>query len=350
MVRILTWLILSVGLMLSPKANSRPWANPVIRWPKKAELVAYVRGDTADIQTTTQSGYCLMGGGEYVREAFAWLVDRSGGGDVVVLRATEADHYNAYFFDTIGGVHSVETLVIDRRHKANRPDVYRKIINAELLFIAGGDQWDYVRCWRNTLVEKAIRQLIHDKRVPIGGSSAGCAIMGQVYFAARRGTVTSEQALKNPYHRKVTLSKDDMMGIPFLRETITDTHYSQRARAGRHMVFLARMITDWHMYAKGIGCDEHAALCIDEQGWGTVLGSGTVFFLSQTRDGPERCDRRKPLEWNRNMQAVLVYAVSGMQSTNRYFDLKQWTPTPGTSTSFYFIRQGRLESQPIPSH
>ncbi len=350
MIWFLAWMIVFLELVPSPKAYGCPEAHAVIRWPKKTKVVAYVQGDTADVRTTTQSGYCLMGGGEYVREAFAWLVERSGGGDVVVLRATEADHYNTYFFDTIGGVHSVETLVIDRRHKANRHDVYQKIINAELLFIAGGDQWDYVRCWRNTLVEEAIRHLIHDKRVPVGGSSAGCAIMGQVYFAAQRGTVTSEQALKNPYHRKVTLSKDDIMGIPFLEETITDTHYSQRKRLGRHMVFLARMSADWNMRAKGIGCDEHAALCIDEQGMGTVLGSGTVYFLRQTLDGPERCDRRKPLEWNRNMQAVLVHAVSGLQSTNRYFNIKQWTPAPGTSTSFYFIRQGRLESQPAPSH
>ncbi|MES1250100.1 MAG: hypothetical protein ABUL46_05415, partial [Chitinophaga rupis] len=42
-------------------------------------------GDTTDVVTLTRGGVALIGGGGDVPGAFKWMIDRSGGGNVVVL-------------------------------------------------------------------------------------------------------------------------------------------------------------------------------------------------------------------------------------------------------------------------
>ena len=53
-------------------------------------------GSSADVQTKTQAGFALMGGGKDLDQAFKWMCERSGGGDFLVLRATGDDAYNPY--------------------------------------------------------------------------------------------------------------------------------------------------------------------------------------------------------------------------------------------------------------
>ena len=48
----------------------------------------------------------------------------------------------------------------------------------------------------NTLINQAISE----RNIVIGGTSAGMAIMGEYYFTAQNGTVTSSEALSNPYN------------------------------------------------------------------------------------------------------------------------------------------------------
>lgn len=216
---------------------------------------AMITGDAANVETTTQSGFVLMGGSTDVDEAIAWMIERSGGGDFVVIRATGTDAYNNYIYG-LGTVNSVETIIINSVSKANKTNIENKIKNAEALFIAGGDQYDYVKYWKNTKVENAINYLINTKKVPVGGTSAGCAILGDVYFSAQFGTVTSSQALNNPYSQKVALGKNDFVNIPILAQTITDTHFDNPDRRGRATTFLARMVQDWNYNAKGIAVEE----------------------------------------------------------------------------------------------
>ena len=75
-------------------------------------------GDTADVFTPTQPGYVLAGGSTDVDAAMQWLLARSGGGDVVILRASGSTGYNDYLYK-LGKVNSVETLLIDSRDLAN---------------------------------------------------------------------------------------------------------------------------------------------------------------------------------------------------------------------------------------
>src|SRR5690349_15264404 len=51
-------------------------------------------GDTSNINTAVDGGVVLMGGGKDVDAAFQWMMGRSGGGDVVIIRASGTDAYN----------------------------------------------------------------------------------------------------------------------------------------------------------------------------------------------------------------------------------------------------------------
>jgi cyanophycinase len=296
-------------------------------------------GDPADVTKTTSGGTCLMGGGSDVDAAFKWMISKSGGGDFVVIRSDNSTGYNSYIYK-MGGVNSVETLVIASISDANSTTISNKIKNAEALFIAGGDQANYVNFWKNTLVEDAINYLINTKKVPVGGTSAGCAILGTSYFAALNGTVTSADAMSNPYNTLVSLGHDDFINIPALQNTITDQHFTQRGREGRLVTFMARIFTDKGKNPRGIAADEQTAVCLDENGIAKVYGSNNAFFLQKTNLGPETCSSGKPLNWYCNKQAIKVYKITGSVSGNGSFDLKNFTTASGGSWSYFYVNNG----------
>ena len=52
-------------------------------------------GNEAGVETAVKGGVVLMGGGKDVPEAFAWMLERSGGGDFLVLRAAGTPAYES---------------------------------------------------------------------------------------------------------------------------------------------------------------------------------------------------------------------------------------------------------------
>lgn len=275
-------------------------------------------GNIEDVQTTTQGGLVIMGGGTDVDAAFQWMIARSGGGDVVIIRATGTDAYNAYV-NRLGNVNSVETLKIDSRKLADDDGVAQIIRNAEMLFIAGGDQSDYTGYWKGTKVMAAINYLLTEKKVPVGGTSAGAAVLGNYYFSAERGGITSDEALANPYRQSVTIGRDDFLKAPFLQNVITDQHFSQRDRQGRTAVFLGRIMKDWDKAPYGIAVDERTAVCIDDAGMAEVFGSNKAFFLkTDAAKAPETFVTGSPVTWNSGGQAILVSAFSGTVRGNKF--------------------------------
>jgi cyanophycinase len=305
-------------------------------------VVSYLTGSAADVNTSAVGGLLLMGGGVDVDAAIAWLLQNAAGGDVVVIRASGSDGYNQYMYNMVP-VNSVETLILDSREKAGLTSVADKIRHAEALFIAGGNQWDYVNYWKNTATEDAINYLINTKKVTVGGTSAGLAILGSAYYSAQTGSVTSAQALADPYHRYVSLGQNDFVAAPLLANTITDSHYAQRDRQGRHIAFMARMMKDWaYTTVKGIGVDEQTAVCIDAAGNGKVYGNNQAYFLINAGSGPETCVSRTALTWNRGGQAVRAYRIAGSATGNGSFNANNWTFSGGTGY-YYWVNNGVLQ-------
>lgn len=296
-------------------------------------------GDPADVTKVTTGGTCLMGGSTDVDGAFKWMIDKSGGGDFVVIRVDNSTGYNSYIYG-MGGVNSVETVIIAKATDAQSPIIANKIRNAEALFIAGGDQANYVKLWKNTPVEEAINYLINTKKVPVGGTSAGCAILGASYFSALNGSVTSAEAMSNPYNSLVSLGHDDFLNIPYLQNTITDQHFSQRGREGRLVTFMARMNTDLGKNARGIASDEQTAVCVDENGIAKVFGINNAFFLQIASSGPETCVSGTPLTWNRNKLAIKVYRIAGSTAGNGSFNLTNYSKASGGTWLNYYVDNG----------
>ncbi len=288
--------------------------------PSKPSYEYYVVGSSGDATTATTAGQLLMGGGTDVDAAFAWMINKSGGGDFVVIRATGTDAYNPYIYE-LGTVDSVETIIIKNLAAASDPFVVNKIRNAEALFIAGGDQNNYVTLWKGTPVEDAIHHLV-TRNVPIGGTSAGLAVLGEFLFPAANGTVDSATALGNPFGRRIVLDRDFLV-LPTMSGVITDSHFVTRDRMGRLVTFLARIVKDgWASSAKGIGIDEMTAIAVEANGTATVLGSGAAYFL-QTPGAPEVCQARTALTY-RNLS---VYRLSGSAT----FNFSTWTGNGGTA-------------------
>jgi hypothetical protein len=214
----------------------------------------------------------LMGGASEVDAASRLFVEGASGGDVLVLRASgSATSYNAYFASGLGATPApawAGTVRLDDASAGGHAAVLCRVGRAEALWLAGGDQWDYLGRWPATLHDSLAAAAT--KRVAIGGTSAGAMALSEVAFDARTGSATSEQALANPFHANVTVSRSPV-AQPELRGTIVDTHFMQRDREGRLLAFLARarplLQRDTVI---GVGLDERTALVI-ENGRFTVL-------------------------------------------------------------------------------
>src|SRR4030095_10353473 len=178
----------------------------------KTGFTSFIVGNPGDAQPsqTLSPGLVLMGGGTDVDAAFQWMCQRAGGGDFVVIRTTGTDAYNPYIQQLCPQMDSVETIIITSVTGANSAYVSSHIQNAEALWIAGGDQSTYVALWRGTAVETGVNHLLNSKLAPVGGTSAGLAVLSQFIYTGALGSVTSSQALANPFHRYVTLDRDQI--------------------------------------------------------------------------------------------------------------------------------------------
>ena len=299
-------------------------------------FTSYFTGNTTNITTSTEFGVCMMGGATEHDNAMRWLLQKANGGDVLVLRSSGSSGYNNYLYSGLGvTVNSVETLVITSAAGATNPYVLNKVANAEMIWFAGGDQWDYVSYFKDNALEDLINNHINVKHAPIGGTSAGMAILGGYYFSAQNGSLTSAQALSNPYDTNVTIGgftgtpQRDFLRIPFLGNVITDTHYDNPDRKGRHTTFIARIMKDYSPSAYGIACNEYVAVCYGTDGIAHVYGDYPnyqefAYFIQPVcqwwAPGPY-CVSGQPLTWN---SGLVTYKVPGTMNGTNYFDLNSW--------------------------
>lgn len=272
----------AMGILLLASALSALAQTPLYR---------YVRaGEQADVTSRPRPGFALMGGGTDLDEAFQFLCDRASGGDFLVLRATGDDAYNPYLRD-LCHLNSVATLIIPSREAAADPFVAETIRRASAIFIAGGDQANYIRYWMNTPVQTAMNDAIQ-RGVPIGGTSAGLAVLGEYVYSAQADNpddpnLDAKTALADAYGPRINLL-NGFLDIPILKGIITDTHFARRDRMGRLLVFLARLNEpDGKPPSnppgiRGIGVEERCAILLEPDGRAHVIGFGHAYFIDAT--------------------------------------------------------------------
>jgi cyanophycinase-like exopeptidase len=295
-------------------------------------------GNKEDVQTKTEAGIAMMGGGSDLDEAFRWLCNKGNGGDFLILRARGNDDYNSYV-NGLCHANSVATLIIPNREAALDPAVAEIIRRAEVVFIAGGDQSNYVRGWQGTPVESAINEGIAAGK-PIGGTSAGLAVLGEFVYGCLKDKpddkdLASTDVLPNPYFERVTLVRD-FLRVPHLEHLITDSHFAKRDRMGRSLGFLARIMKDgWSSSPREIAIDEKSAVLVEGNGTATVVGTGKGAYFLRSTEAPEVCQHDTALTF-RN---ISVYRVKA----DGHFDITSWSGEGGTAYSLSVVR-GKIES------
>jgi cyanophycinase len=290
-------------------------------------------GSQSDATTKTSAGYALMGGGSDQDAAFKFLCDKSGGGDFLILTASGDNDYNPYI-EKLCKQNSVATLKIPNEEAAKDPFVAETIRKAEALFISGGDQSNYVKYWKPSPMRRAIQELI-DRGVPVGGTSAGLAILGEFGFSAMNDTAYSATVLKDPYDKTVTIDHD-FLTIPHLENTITDTHFKKRDRLGRTVVFMARILQD-HMaqQVRDIALDEKSAALLERDGKITIVGRGTGAYFYRPTTSPEICKAGEPLTFT----GIEVYHAP----TGASFNVASWIGKGGDAYTLN-VKDGVIES------
>jgi cyanophycinase-like exopeptidase len=313
---------------------------------------SYFTGNTTDLVVNPKGGTCLMGGAGEHDNAMRWFLEQANGGDILVLRASGSDGYNTYLFSDLGvTVNSVETIVFNNAQASNDTYVLDKIQKAEAIWFAGGNQWNYISYWRNSAVSTLINSGISNRKIVVGGISAGMAILGGNYFTAENGTISSQAALMNPLSPLVTVSNQAFLEVPFLNNVVTDTHYDNPNRKGRHVVFMANALSNSNEI-HGIACDEYVAVCIDTLGIAHVYGEypqydEKAYFLSVNcevdTNFPETLSANQPLTWNQNSRAIKVYKAYGTLDGTGNFNLNNWQEGTGGGWENWSVENGLLQ-------
>jgi cyanophycinase len=294
-------------------------------------------GNQTDVTTRTTPGIVFEGGGTDVDKVYEWMCQRANGGDFLVIRSRGTADYNPYIMRLCPGINSVATLKITDRAAAHDPFVAQTISQAEALFIAGGDQAQYVRFWQNTPVNTGINALAA-KGVPVGGTSAGNAILAQYAFSALAGSVYSRQALDDPFQYRITIDEDFLSLSPLTQKIITDDHFVTRDRMGRLVTFLARISHD-HGTARpfGIALDEHTAFMMEADGVGRIVGDSTAYFIS-TPGRPGKCRPGERLTY----RDLTVQRLTAGDT----FDVVRWQANGGVTYSLSAVKGQLSSTQP----
>ncbi len=232
----------------------------------------------------SQGSLVLVGGGGesnggWSDAPYTWALDQSQNRKVAVIYySTSSSWIPEYFMDL--GASDTARFDIDNLTLANSQATYDSLMNYDVFFIKGGNQWDYYNTWKGSKVEDAITDKFNQGGV-IMGTSAGMAILSDVIFSAENGTVYPDEATANgvpDYNIKSMLEYDFLNIFP---DYIFDSHFVERGRFGRLISFISNACWSAGPCIDGIGVDDRTALCIDSKNIGTVMGSASVAIIKR---------------------------------------------------------------------
>ncbi|HUR21722.1 MAG TPA: cyanophycinase, partial [Vicinamibacterales bacterium] len=205
---------------------------------------------------------------------------------------------------------------------ASDPMLLDHVKKAEAIFFAGGDQSRYVKFFKGTEIEKIVNDAAK-RGVPVGGTSAGLAILGEFSYAALYESSTTATAVADPFHKDITLDRN-FLTMPHMAGIITDSHVIERGRLGRTVAFMARLKRDGWLGdrpARAIAIDRETAVLVEPNGSATIVGPKTAYFM-EAKGAPQVCEQGRPLTYF----PVSIYTVT---SASR-FNLTTWTGSGGT--------------------
>lgn len=133
---------------------------------------------------------------------------------------------------------SVHVLNAPSREAADDERFSQALESATGVWLGGGQQTWLTSCYRGTVVERRIREVLGRNGV-VGGTSAGAAVMSEVMITGGR--------------KKPSVGT----GFGFLPGVVIDQHFIKRNRFSR-----LRRVVEENPQLVGIGIDENAALVV----------------------------------------------------------------------------------------
>ncbi len=240
-----------------------------------------------------QGSLLIIGGGSESDEAgswstepYSWAVAQSANKRVAIISySTASDWMRNYFVDHCGAA-SAKDFKINSKAIADNQETYDSLMTYDVIFLKGGDQWNYYSTYKNTRTQEAIRDKYNEGGV-ICGTSAGLAVLSKVIFTAQRGTVYPDECIEDPNNQYVTLADDFFNFFPGY---IFDSHFTERGRAGRLMGFLANWKLNYEGIITGIGIDETTAMAISKDKVGQIFGTGAANIYQVISENPFHLD------------------------------------------------------------
>lgn len=234
-------------------------------------------------------GFLLLigGGGEkftetsWEREPYQWAVDQSLNKRVAIISFYEQTRALPDFFEDELGAAVARNFLINNDATANAQATYDSLINYDVIFLKGGDQYNYYSHYRGTRTEEAILQVYREGGV-VCGTSAGLAVLGGVDYVAAEGSADPMEALVDPMNPDITLENDF---LPFLPGILLDSHVAERGRFGRLIAFMAHWQWTRQESLTGIGLDDMTAMAIDTSLHATVYGTGAANLYRAAHTG-----------------------------------------------------------------
>ena len=249
-----------------PAQEMGPRIDPTAECPDPSTgiTIGGLYGNDKNVNPMFQRILVLMGGGSEDDEASKLFLEATNGGDIVILRTSGSlTSYPNYFMSTLSPQippNSALTVLTSSPQQASNPAVRCWLNRAEGVWFAGGKQWNYLGEWPEQF--QLFLHSLEEKNISVGGTSAGAVSLGEAAFDAKNGTITSEGALADPLGNKVSISYPAFYQSE-LHNTIIDSHFSEREREGRLLVFLARFKQEKNRSTVlGVGLDEGVAIVI----------------------------------------------------------------------------------------
>jgi len=241
---------------------------------------------------SAQGSLLIIGGGSesdapeaWSTEPYSWAVEQSLNKRVAIISYSSASNWLPEYFVQHCGAISAKNFVISSNSVANSDDTYDSLMSYDVIFLKGGDQWNYYNTYKETRTQQAIEDKYTEGGV-ICGTSAGLAVMSEVVFTAKHGSVYPDECIENPNNQYVTL-EDDFLNL--FENYIFDSHFMDRGRGGRIMGFMANWMLNHDELISGIGVDENTCMAINNE-TATVYGTGAVSIYTPVSANPYSLD------------------------------------------------------------